>query len=247
VIETVGVPVADRPMTVRLARPEGFSGPRPALLVLHHKHGLDVFTEACLTRLAEAGYVAAAPDLYHRTDAPAYDDKMASLRDAQILDDAAAVVALLKADPMVRKNAIGVLGHCMGGRMSFMLAGAMPEAFAAAVVFYCGSMFKAWVDVGQAGPTPFERLKTIRCPVVGFFGNDDKNPSPADVDQFDAVLTAQGVRHVFHRYDGAAHAFQSFQTPALYRPAQSDDAWDKVMAWMVTELKPSAPKPQAEG
>ncbi len=237
-IETIGVADAASPMSLRLARPpHSFPGPRPALLVLHHKHGLDVFTETCLARLAAAGYVAAAPDLYHRSDAPSYDDKMASLRDADILADAAAVVAHLRADPLVRPDGIGVLGHCMGGRMSFMLAGALP-GFAAAVVFYSGSMFKAWVDPGVSGPTPFDRLKTIRCPLLGFFGNDDKNPSAADVDQFDAELTAHGVRHVFHRYDGAAHAFQSFQTPALYRPAQSEDAWAKAMAWLADELRP---------
>lgn len=236
-IDTVGVTVAGRPMSVRLARPASFSGPRPALLVLHHKHGLDVFTEACLTRLAEAGYIAAAPDLYHRTEAASYDDKMASLRDDDIIADADAVGAFLKADPAVRQDAIGVLGHCMGGRMSFMLAGALP-GFAAAVVFYSGSMFKAWGDPGAVGPTPFERLKSIPCPLIGFFGNDDKNPSPEDVDRFDAELAAHGVRHVFHRYDGAAHAFQSFQTPALYRPAQSEDAWIKVMAWLAAELRP---------
>ncbi len=234
-IETVGVSVAGRPMSLHLSRPEGFTAPRPALLVLHHKHGLDVFTDACLTRLAAAGYIAAAPDLYHRSDAASYDDKMASLRDADILADAAAAVAYLRADPAVRPDRIGVLGHCMGGRMSFMLAGALP-GFAAAVVFYSGSMFKAWGDAGETGPTAFDRLKSIPCPVIGFFGNDDKNPSPEDVDKFDAELTAHGVRHVFHRYDGAAHAFQSFQTPALYRPVQSDDAWDKAMAWLAEEL-----------
>lgn len=239
-IETVVTTVAvenrsGRPMSVRLAAPRGFAGPRPAWLVLHHKHGLDVFTEACLTRLAAAGYVAAAPDLYHRADpAASYDDKMAGLRDADILADAAATLALLKARDDVRADAIGCFGHCMGGRMSFMLAGAMPDAVAAAVVFYSGSMFKPW----GAEPAPFERLKDIRCPVVGFFGNDDKNPSPADVDRFDAELTAHGVRHVFHRYDGAAHAFQSFQTPALYRPAQADDAWAKAMNWMAAQLAP---------
>ena len=232
--ETVGATVAGQPMRLRLARPDGaFAGPRPALLVLHHKHGLDVFTEACLTRLAAAGYIAAAPDLYHRTDAASYDDKMASLRDTDILDDAEATVGFLKTEPMVRRETIGVLGHCMGGRMSFMLAGALP-GFSAAAVFYSGSMFKAWGD----GVTPFERLKDIRCPVIGFFGNDDKNPAPADVDRFDGELTRHGVRHAFHRYDGAAHAFQSFQTPALYRPAQSDDAWAKLMAWLADELKP---------
>jgi carboxymethylenebutenolidase len=240
VIETVAATVtvqnrSGRPMGVRLAAPRGFAGPRPAWLVLHHKHGLDVFTEACLTRLAAAGYVAAAPDLYHRSDpAASYDDKMAGLRDVEILADAAATLALLKARDEVRADAIGCFGHCMGGRMSFMLAGAMPNAFAAAVVFYSGSMFKPW----GAETAPFERLKDIRCPVVGFFGNDDKNPSPADVDRFDAELTAHGVRHVFHRYDGAAHAFQSFQTPALYRPAQADDAWAKATDWMAAQLTP---------
>lgn len=234
-IETAALRVGNQPMAVRLARPEGFAGPRPALLVLHHKHGLDIFTEACLTRLADAGYVAVAPDLYHRADpAASYDDKMAGLRDDEILADADVVLAALADDPTVRPGAIGCLGHCMGGRMSFMLAGARPGRLAAAAVFYSGSMFKAWGD----GPTPFERLKSIRCPVAGFFGNDDKNPSPGDVDRFDAELTAHGVAHVFHRYDGAAHAFQSFQTPALYRPAQSDDAWAKVMGWLGDRLSP---------
>ena len=238
-IETAVALVAGCSMPVRIARPEGFAGPRPAWLVLHHKHGLDVFTEACLTRLAAAGYVAAAPDLYHRADpASSYDDKMAGLRDAEILADAAAVVELLRRDPQVRADKIGCFGHCMGGRMSFMLAGAMAQDFSAAVVFYSGSMFKAWGAPGEQSPTPFERLKNIRCPLVGFFGNDDKNPSPQDVDKFDAELTAHDVRHVFHRYDGAAHAFQSFQTPALYRPAQADDAWTKATAWMTAELKP---------
>jgi carboxymethylenebutenolidase len=240
VIETAAaLSVAGRPMPLRLARPDGFSGPRPAFLVLHHKHGLDVFTEACLTRLAAAGYVAAAPDLYHRADpAASYDDKMAGLRDGEILADAEAVLAMLESDPLVRPGAIGCFGHCMGGRMSFMLAGALPGRFAAAVVFYSGSMFKAWAGDGEQIPTPFERLQAVRCPVIGVFGNDDRNPSPADVDRFDAELTAHGVPHVFHRYDGAAHAFQSFQTPALYRPAQSDDAWGKVMAWMAERLSP---------
>ena len=239
-IESLTATSDGRAMRVRLAMPQGFAGPRPAWLVLHHKHGLDVFTEACLTRLAEAGYIAAAPDFYHRADpAASYDDKMAALRDGDILADAAATLALLRARSDVRPGAIGCFGHCMGGRMSFMLAGAMPDAFAAAVVFYSGSMFKRWAAPGDdEAPTPFEQLKAIRCPVIGFFGNDDKNPSPADVDRFDAELTAHGARHEFHRYDGAAHAFQSFQTPALYRPAQADDAWAKAMDWMAREMRP---------
>lgn len=68
--------------------------------------------------------------------------------------------------------------------------------------------------------------------MAGFFGNDDQNPSPEDVDAFGAALVAAGVPHEFHRYDGAGHAFQNFPTPERYRPEQSEDAWAKALDFL---------------
>ena len=57
------------------------------------------------------------------------------------------------------------------------------------------------------------------------------------MDDYDAALTKAGVEHVFHRYDGAGHAFQSFNNPERYRHEASEDAWGKVLAFFEEKLK----------
>ena len=72
----------------------------------------------------------------------------------------------------------------------------------------------------------------IACPLIGFFGNDDTNPSPDDVNRIDGELTRVGKPHVFHRYDGAGHAFLNFTNPERHRPVQAADAWAKLLAFL---------------
>jgi carboxymethylenebutenolidase len=100
-------------------------------------------------------------------------------------------------------------------------------------VFYGGNIMKAWGE----GPAPLERTPRIDCPVIGFFGEDDTNPSPADVDRIDAELTAHGKPHDFHRYAGAGHAFLNFTNAERHRPEQAADAWQKLMAFLDRHLK----------
>ena len=79
-------------------------------------------------------------------------------------------------------------------------------------------------------------MGNINCPVFGFFGNEDANPSPELVDKYSKALTDGGVEHTFHRYDGAGHAFQNFPTPEKYCEEQSEDAWGKVITYMKESL-----------
>ena len=81
-----------------------------------------------------------------------------------------------------------------------------------------------------------ERTAAIECPLVGFFGQDDTNPSPGDVDRIDAELTAKGKPHEFHRYEGAGHAFLNFTNAERHRPAQAADAWGKLLAFLDARL-----------
>ncbi len=83
---------------------------------------------------------------------------------------------------------------------------------------------------------PITLAARIPCPVLGIFGNDDGNPSPADVDDLDAALSAAGVAHHFHRYDGAGHGFQDFGDETRYREAAAADAWGKLLAFFAAEL-----------
>ena len=84
---------------------------------------------------------------------------------------------------------------------------------------------------------PEQLTKQIACPVVGFFGLDDTNPSQPDVDRIDAELSRLGKTHEFHRYEGAGHAFLNFTNADRYRPSQAKDAWEKMLAFLGRHLK----------
>jgi carboxymethylenebutenolidase len=207
----------------------------PGVVVMMHGPGLDRFIEDRVQALARAGYAAVAPDLYHRQpdDEVETMTRVGRLRDDEIVADVDAAIAHLRELSALRINELAVLGFCMGGRNTYLAAGARPAAWRAAVVFYGGNIMKPLGD----GPAPFDRTPQIACPLLGLFGLDDPNPSPGDVDRIDAELTRHGVPHEFHRYAGAGHAFLNFSNAERYRPDQASDAWDKALAFLDRHLK----------
>ncbi|MBA3462368.1 MAG: dienelactone hydrolase family protein [Deltaproteobacteria bacterium] len=200
---------------------------RPGVVVMVHEPGLDGFIEAQVTALAEAGYFVAAPDVFHRQTDPTLDTKtrIDRLRDQEITEDGRAAVAHLRERTQAP---IAVIGFCMGGRNAYHLAGACPELWSGAVVFYGGDIMTGW----GAEATPLDRTLAITCPVLGIFGNDDTNPSQADVARIDAELTRLGKPHTFHSYAGAGHSFLNFTNPELHRPEQAADAWQKMLEFL---------------
>ena len=81
-----------------------------------------------------------------------------------------------------------------------------------------------------------ELAEQINCQVAGFFGNEDQNPPPEDVDDYEATLEAADVPHEFHRYENAGHAFQSFNSEDHYRHDVSEDAWEKALEFLQRQL-----------
>src|SRR5579885_664185 len=226
------IPVAQGKMAIFIAEPEG-AGPHPAVLIAHHRDGVDAFTRKVATRLADNGFFAAAPNLYHRR--PDDEDRMESRKyidDVDTVADLNAVVAFLQAQKPVRASAIGIIGHCMGGRTSFLGAASNP-AFRCAVVLYGGGILE---QRGKTAPPPITLARNIKGAVAGFFGKEDQNPSPADVAKISDELKKYDVRHDFHMYDGAGHAFQNFSNPKSYREQQSEDAWSRIFPFLRTEL-----------
>jgi carboxymethylenebutenolidase len=221
------------PMRVYLDAAAG-GGERPGVVVIMHGPGLDRFVEHQVEDLARHGYVAIAPDLYHRQPADGLDmmARIARLRDDEILADVDAAVAHLRALTEPRVGPLAVLGFCMGGRITYLLAGARPSLWQAAGVFYGGNIMKAWGD----GPAPFDLTGKIACPVIGFFGAEDTNPSPADVARIDAELSRHGKPHEFHMYEGAGHAFLNFTNPERHRAKPAADAWPKMLAFLERHL-----------
>ncbi|HEX5281203.1 MAG TPA: alpha/beta fold hydrolase [Micropepsaceae bacterium] len=225
--EFVSIAIGKGQVPVYLAAPER-GAPGAAIVLLFHRDGIDDFTKTVVERLAGQGYLVAVPDVYHRcpSETPPKERK-ALLSDREVVADVAATADFLCARGDVAADRVVVMGHCMGGRMALLAAGRLPR-FRACIVYYGGSVNRSWGD----GPTPFETLRNIDCPVLGFFGNLDKHPSPADVDQIDAELTAHAVPHVFHRYPDAGHGFQNPQHSAPAERAASEDAWEKTLAFL---------------
>jgi carboxymethylenebutenolidase len=219
-------------MDVTFASPDG-EGPHPAILVCHHRTGVDDFTRYVLIRLAECGLIAAAPNFYHRR--PKDEDPVTSmkyLKDGELVDDINEAVTLLLAMPTVKQNRISTVGHCLGGRTSFLGLVYNP-IFMTAVLLYHGNIYESR---GEGMPAPITLARNIHCPILGLFGKDDVNPSPSNVEDLSKELTRAGLRHAFHTYDGTGHAFQDFHSPAHYRPRSADDAWAKMLAFLKTEM-----------
>ncbi len=220
------------PMTVSMASPDG-SGPHPTVLVAHHRTGVDDFTRYVLIRLAEIGLIAAAPNFYHRR--PSAEDPVASmkhLRDGEIVSDIDATVKHLLSMLSVKKDRIGTVGHCLGGRTSYLGLVYNP-VFMAAVLLYHGNIFESR---GEGMPAPFELTQNIHCPILGLFGRDDVNPSPAFVARLSDELDRLAVRHEFHSYDATGHAFQDFHSLQHYRQKSADDAWARMFDFLKREM-----------
>ena len=245
----VTLEVDGSPMTTYVATPDG-SGPHPGVLVAQHQGGVDDFIRSVCDRLAGEGYAVAAPDLYHRQETditfdelvaipsgtPRFDEVVrtmrANVKDEEVVRDVNAALAHLRADAGVGDSPVGITGFCMGGRTTYLMA-TRNASLQAAACFYGGNVFGS----NGGGPPPFAGSDRITTHLMGFFGNDDANPSREDVDRIDAELTRLGVEHTFHRYDGTGHGFMNPASTGSYRAASAADAWPKLLAFFEERLK----------
>jgi carboxymethylenebutenolidase len=245
----VTLTVDDSPMPAYVAVPEG-EGPFPAIAVAQHRLGVDTFMRDVCDRLAAAGYVAAAPDIYHRgwsreqfdaiTAMPRGDERAeavlpalsAALTDAEIVLDMNATFTHLKEHAAVDRTRLGVLGFCMGGRISYLMA-TRNASLKATGCFYPGSIFNS----RGGGPSAFAASDRIESAIMGFTGREDTNPSPEDMERVAKELTRLKVEHEFHLYDGVAHAFMDPTNPRAYSEDVVNDAWTKLVAFYDSKLK----------
>jgi carboxymethylenebutenolidase len=215
-------------------------GPHPTVIVVQEIWGVNAYIQSIANRLASNGYVAVAPVLFHR-EGPGtlglFEEtelafaRLGRLRDDQILEDLHATAGFLQARPDVNGERIGIVGFCVGGRIAYLAAANIQE-LTAAVDFYGGRCFDSFGD----GPTPFDQTASIRVPLLGLFGDDDQNPTPADVARIAAELTRHGKTYEFHAYPGAGHAFNCEERPT-YRRESALHAWGKALEWFERFLK----------
>lgn len=214
-----------------LAQPVG-PGPWPAVVVVHEVFGLDDDIRAHADRLATAGYLALAPDLY--SWGPTLRCLVAAFRAlsagrGRAVDDLEACRALLAGRPDCTGR-VGILGFCMGG--GFALLGAT-RGFDVAAPNY-----------GQP-PKDAGRVLAGACPVVGSYGGSDRFLRGA-AQTLSTVLAEHGVPHDVKEYPGAAHSFMNQHTGFFaamdrvagtgYREAAATDAWERILAFFGTHL-----------
>jgi carboxymethylenebutenolidase len=215
-----------------LALPEGGSATGGSVVVIHHMPGYDASTKEMTRKFAANGYAALMPNLYSR-DAPGAspDDAAAAVRakggvpDERLVGDVGGAAEYLRGLPGSNGKA-GVIGHCSGGRQSFLAACSLQ--LDAAVDCYGAFVVKPPGEGMPLKVTPIVGLaKDLSCPLLGLFGADDKFPDPAETAELSRALDEAGKPHQFHTYDGAGHAFFDVSKPA-YRPDAAVDGWQKI-------------------
>ena len=224
-IEIAGPACAIRAFEVRPSAP----GTYPGVIVIQEWWGLNDHIRDVATRLARAGYVAVAPDLYSRQGNPVTTDPneagklMTSLDKADGIADLRAVVAHLQRAAGVRHDRLGVIGFCMGGSYALLLACESPDIRAAAP-FY-----------GEIPPT--ETLRQLRCPLRYFYGDQDGWIQLSDVERLRSTVRQLSKPGEVMIYPGVPHAFFNDTRKDVYHAAQAQDAWTRTLSLFSDELQ----------
>ena len=203
---------------------------RAAVLILPDVRGLHPYYEELTCRFAEHGYHGLAIDYFGRTVGTAVDRpdgfEYHEHVNATTLDgltaDIRAGASYLRGAELKPAN-LFTIGFCFGGRLSF-LATTFGLDLTASIGLHAG------LGARNELPAPADRAGDMRAPLLGIFGGADPSIPPADIDAFDAALSAAGVEHRFVTLEGAPHSF--FDRKFDEFASQSAEAWREVLAFL---------------
>lgn len=221
------------------ARPLG-AGPFPSVVVIHHMPGYDRSTKEIVRTFAVYGYAAVCPNLFHRYapgasagDAAAAARAAGGAPDDQAMGDVAGAVHHLRRMPNANGK-VGVIGYCSGGRQTYLAACTLD--IDAAVDCYGGRVVATAEELSPAHPVaPIDLTSQLGCPLLGLFGEEDRNPSPEHVARMQQELEAHGKTFELHSFEGAGHAFFSTDRPS-YRVDAAKEGWKLIWKWFGQHL-----------
>ena len=227
------------PISAYVARPLG-AGPFPGMVLMHHMPGWDEWYRETTRKFAHHGYAAISHNLFHRFGEGKSDDVAAKARtaggvsDDQMVGDTEGAVKWLRAQPW-STGKIGVVGTCSGGRQTFLYA-CRTKSIDCAVELWGGRVVMGKEELTEKQPvSPIDYTKDLSCPLLGLFGNEDRSPTPEQVNLHEEELKKHKKNYEFHRYDGAGHGFFYYDRP-MYRIEQALDGWKKVFAFLEKNL-----------
>jgi len=224
------------------ARPKG-KEPLPGVIVFMEIFGVNSHIRDVTERIANEGFVAIAPDYFHRTAAGmelGYDDagmaegmkQLGQLRADQMIADAEAAVRFLEARDDVGGKGVGAMGFCIGGHMTYLTA---CETHVRAAASYYGGGIAAPQGPGGA-PSTVSRTHGIEGRINCYFGGKDALIPRDQVETIRKALLDSGVRHEIVVYEDADHGFNCDQR-ATWNEAAAKDAWKRTIALFNEELR----------
>jgi carboxymethylenebutenolidase len=217
------------------ALPKAKGSRRPAVIILHERYGIDQHTKDLTVKLAQAGFVGLAPDLFHRyagdRKAVLSGAQRVDLTDDGTLEDLNGAVEYLKKLKEVDPARIGIIGVCQTGRQPLLLA-AKRNDIAAAVVLYGAIGGREWMG-NNLRPTPIEDLVAqVTCPVLGIFGETDHIISIDDVVRLRNCFEKAKKNCHIRIYSDAPHGWLNDTMPGRYRKDAAKDAWSLMMTFL---------------
>ena len=236
----VSIDVAGFKMPAFRAQPAGKTG-LPVVLVLSEIFGVHEYIADTAVRLARAGYLAIAPELFVRQgDAQSYgelaklmSEVIAKVPDAQVMGDLDAAVAWAAANGG-DTGKLAVTGFCWGGRQTWLYAAHQPKV-KAGVAWY-GRLVG---DSTALTPRhPLDVAAQLKAPVLGLYGGADTGIGLDTVEKMKAALAAAGAQgnaaagaSQFVVYPDAPHAFHADYRPSFRKDA-AEDGWKRALAWL---------------
>jgi len=203
-----------------LAMPEHGAG--PGVLVLHAWWGLNDTIRAVCTRLAEAGFVALAPDLYHGQVADTIADaetlaKALGTNYLQANAEIADATRFLSERIGQADRSIAVIGFSLGAAYALDLAAADTEHISSVVIFY-----------GTGG----DDFSSSRAAYLGHFAENDPYEPQSSVNDLEEALRRAGRPVTFYQYSGTGHWFFEPDRTEAYNQAAASLAWERTLAFL---------------
>jgi carboxymethylenebutenolidase len=201
------------------------TGKGNGVLVLHAWWGLNDTIKAFCTRLAQSGFVAFAPDLYHGKVADSIPgaEALGKVIDANHLQAEAEVAdaaKFLSEHVGGVARGLAVVGFSLGAYYALHLAAADPEHIRSVVIFY-----------GTDG-TMGSDFSNSRVDYLGHFAENDQFEPKSNVDSLEASLRRAGRPVTFYRYKGTSHWFFEPDVTQAYNQAAARLAWDRTLAFL---------------
>ena len=207
-----------------LAKPKK-EGVYAAVVMIHEWWGLNDNIKEMARSLAAEGYVVMAVDLFGKIAKDANEARQLitpiNKNPAEAINNMKSAVQFLKNQNNVDDNKIASMGWCFGGGMSMQLA--LNEKLAATVIYY-GNL-----------ETDKEKLKAIKWPVLGIFGEKDTSIPIESARKFDAALDELKIENEIYIYPNVGHAFAN-PSGANYAPQETKDAWKKTVEFLERNL-----------